>query len=182
MPDATLVVMSALRSRDLLPLAKAWLAGRVRAAQADPARFIAAALQVTFACHSATLDVARVDSLPQRGSCPVCGSMPVGAVVTASQAGSRHTLSTLRPVRLCLDSCPRRLDRPRGIAWPCTVLHGRHRVARPRPARIATVTSRCPVKIPICRWNRWPTTGRCSTSPCWWWRPAMRDFGRARWS
>ncbi|HUB16872.1 MAG TPA: formate dehydrogenase accessory protein FdhE [Acetobacteraceae bacterium] len=84
MPDATLAVLQELRSRDPLPLAAVWLAGRVQAADTGPALFIAAALQVIFACRAAALDVARVNLLPQRGLCPVCGSMPVGAMVTAS--------------------------------------------------------------------------------------------------
>jgi len=53
MPDATLAALQELRSHDLLPLAAVWFAGRVQAADAGPALFIAAALEVTFARHAA---------------------------------------------------------------------------------------------------------------------------------
>lgn len=65
-------------------LAEAFLSGVLEAHQIGAALYIAAALQVHYTSMAATLAADSLRLLPQRGSCPACGSTPVSAIVTAS--------------------------------------------------------------------------------------------------
>ena len=71
-PSATLTAIDRLRQYDVgtvEALADAYLCANVPAGEADIALFVAAALQVYFAYCAATLPVAALHLLPQRGLC-----------------------------------------------------------------------------------------------------------------
>jgi FdhE protein len=63
-------------------LADDFLHGCVDTADAGAALYVAAALQVYFTRHAASLPASSLRLLPQRGLCPCCGSTPVAGVVT----------------------------------------------------------------------------------------------------
>jgi FdhE protein len=87
LPTQARAVQVSLRTRDAASvedLADGFLRGGVDQADAGAALYVAAALQVYFTRLAATLPVASLRLLPQRGLCPCCGSTPVAGVVTAS--------------------------------------------------------------------------------------------------
>jgi FdhE protein len=87
LPAQARAVQLSLRERDAASveaLADGFLRGGVDQADAGAALYVAAALQVYFTRLAATLPVASLRLLPQRGLCPCCGSTPVAGVVTAS--------------------------------------------------------------------------------------------------
>jgi FdhE protein len=99
-PAAARAVMASLRDRgvDVVEaLADNVLKGRVDAANAGAALYVAAALQVYFTRLAASLPVASLQLLPQRGLCPCCGSTPVAGAVTASgqTPGTRYLYCSL---------------------------------------------------------------------------------------
>jgi FdhE protein len=69
-------------SKSVEALADSFLDGRVEAADAGAALFMAAALQVHYTRLAASLPISHVHLLPQRGLCPCCGSTPVAGVIT----------------------------------------------------------------------------------------------------
>jgi FdhE protein len=71
-------------------LADRFLRGAVDSAEAGPALYVAAALQVYFTRLAAELPLASLRLLPRRGLCPCCGSTPVSGMVTASGQGARY--------------------------------------------------------------------------------------------
>jgi FdhE protein len=78
-------------------LAEAFLHGKVEAAQAGAALYIAAAVQVYFTRMAASLPVSSLRLLEQRGLCPCCGSTPSAGFVTASghTPGARYLYCSL---------------------------------------------------------------------------------------
>lgn len=84
MPGAARAVLDELRTQDPHRLARACLAGSLRGREVGAAVFVAAVLQVAFACHAAGLDAASLHLLPQRSLCLVCGSTPVAGMITAA--------------------------------------------------------------------------------------------------
>jgi FdhE protein len=86
-PAAAQAVIADLRKRDagaLEALADDFLHGHVQSADVGAALYVAAALQVYFTRAAATLPVAELRLLPQRGLCPCCGSTPGAGLITAS--------------------------------------------------------------------------------------------------
>ena len=84
-PTQARSVMEGLRSREAAAverLADDFLSGGVASADTGAALYVAAALQVYFTCLAATLPLAELRLLPERGLCPCCGSTPVSGVVT----------------------------------------------------------------------------------------------------
>jgi FdhE protein len=99
-PPQALAIMAELRAADAAAierLADAFLHGHVGAAQAGPALYIAAALQVYFTRMAASLPVSSLRLLEQRGLCPCCGSTPSAGLVTASgqTPGARYLYCSL---------------------------------------------------------------------------------------
>jgi FdhE protein len=95
MPAPAQAIIARLRQSDaaaLEDLADRFLNGAVDAAEAGPALYVAAALQVHFTRLTAALPAPSLRLLPQRGLCPCCGSTPVAGLVTASGAspGARY--------------------------------------------------------------------------------------------
>jgi FdhE protein len=87
MPEQARAVIAQLRARDagaIEHLAGAFLHGHIVPADAGPALHVAAALQVYFTHMAASLPVADLRLLPQRGLCPCCGSTPIAGVITAT--------------------------------------------------------------------------------------------------
>jgi FdhE protein len=100
LPAQARAVQLSLRARDAASveaLADGFLRGGVDSADAGAALYVAAALQVYFTRLAATLPVASLRLLPQRGLCPCCGSTPVAGVVTASgqTPGARYLYCSL---------------------------------------------------------------------------------------
>ncbi len=87
LPPAAATVIATLRGRDagtIEALADSFLHGRVDAADAGAAFWIAGALQVYFTRLAAGLRADSLRLLEQRGLCPSCGSTPSASVVRAS--------------------------------------------------------------------------------------------------
>ncbi|HEV7777861.1 MAG TPA: formate dehydrogenase accessory protein FdhE [Luteibacter sp.] len=87
LPLATQDAMEQLRHGEaatLDRLADHFLRGGLTAADAGPAVFVAAALQVYFTCSAACLKVEDLRLLEERALCPCCGSPSVAGVITAS--------------------------------------------------------------------------------------------------
>ena len=100
LPAQARAVVQSLRGRDpasVEDLADGFLRGGVDQADAGAALYVAAALQVYFTRLAATLPVASLRLLPQRGLCPCCGSTSVAGVVTASgqTPGARYLYCSL---------------------------------------------------------------------------------------
>ncbi len=78
-------------------LADSFLRGSLRADDAGPALYVAAALQVYFTRIAGGLDASTLRLLLQRGLCPCCGSSPVSGVITASgrTPGTRYLYCSL---------------------------------------------------------------------------------------
>jgi FdhE protein len=100
LPTQVRAVQLSLRDRDAASveaLADSFLRGGVDSADAGAALYVAAALQVYFTRLAASLPVASLQLLPQRGLCPCCGSTPVAGVVTASgqTPGTRYLYCSL---------------------------------------------------------------------------------------
>ena len=92
-PAPARAVMVSLRDSQAGPvesLADRFLRGAVDSAEAGPALYVAAALQVYFTRLAAELPLASLRLLPRRGLCPCCGSTPVSGMVTASGQGARY--------------------------------------------------------------------------------------------
>ncbi len=94
-PDSAQSVMRAVRRLDVAgveALADGFLHGAVDSADAGPALYVAAALQVYFTRLAGGLNVESLRLLPQRNLCPCCGSSPVAGVVTGAGAapGTRY--------------------------------------------------------------------------------------------
>jgi FdhE protein len=94
-PAQALAVIAELRAADAATiegLADTFLHGQIGTAQAGPALYIAAALQVYFTRLAAQLPVSSLRLLEQRGLCPCCGSTPSAGFVTASgqTSGARY--------------------------------------------------------------------------------------------
>jgi FdhE protein len=86
-PAPARAIIDSLRNRDasaIETLADAFLHGTLQAADAGPALYIAAALQVYFTRLAAQLPAASLRLLPERGLCPCCGSTPIAGLITAS--------------------------------------------------------------------------------------------------
>ncbi|MBY0383319.1 MAG: formate dehydrogenase accessory protein FdhE [Xanthobacteraceae bacterium] len=86
-PPQAVAVMSDLRARDpaaIEKLADAFLHGRIEVSEAGCALYVAGALQVHFTRMAASLPVASLRLLDQRGLCPCCGSTPSAGLVMAS--------------------------------------------------------------------------------------------------
>ena len=100
LPPAAATVIANLRGRGAgatEALADSFLHGRVDAADAGAAFWIAAALQVYFTRLAAGLRADALRLLEQRGLCPSCGSTPSAAVVRASgpTPGARYLYCSL---------------------------------------------------------------------------------------
>ncbi|WFU73416.1 formate dehydrogenase accessory protein FdhE [Bradyrhizobium sp. CB2312] len=78
-------------------MADEFLHGSIDTADAAPALYIAAALQVYFSHMAAKLEVNSLRLLPQRGLCPCCGSTPSVGLVTATGQipGARYLCCSL---------------------------------------------------------------------------------------
>jgi FdhE protein len=99
-PSQARAVAAELRAADVATverLADAFLNGRLEAAQAGPALYVAAALQVYFTRMAARLTVGSLRLLEQRGLCPCCGSTPSAGFVTATgqTPGARYLYCSL---------------------------------------------------------------------------------------
>jgi FdhE protein len=80
-------VVAGLRAREpgaIETLADQFLQGNVETADAGPALYVAAALQVYFTRMAASLPLTALRLLSQRGLCPCCGSTPSAGLVTAT--------------------------------------------------------------------------------------------------
>jgi FdhE protein len=100
MPPQIQAVVAGLRLRrpvEIETLADQFLHGNIEAADAGPALYIAAALQVYFTRMAASLPVTALRLLPQRGLCPCCGSTPSAGLVTATgqTPGARYLYCSL---------------------------------------------------------------------------------------
>ena len=87
LPAEAEAVLARLSQRDdpaLDTLADTCLRGTVAAGHAGEAMYATAALQVYFATLAAGLFPNALRLLPQRGRCPVCGSVPVAGVIAAA--------------------------------------------------------------------------------------------------
>ena len=87
LPPAAATVIASLRRRgadEAETLANAFLRGKLDPADAGPAFWIAAALQVYFTCLAARLTAEALRLLEQRGLCPCCGSTPSAGIVRVS--------------------------------------------------------------------------------------------------
>jgi FdhE protein len=87
LPDATRQVANRLRGKtpDMLEsLADRCIQGHVVRDQSGEALYIIAALQVYFVGSAASIDVASLRVLENRGLCPVCGCTPTSSIVTTS--------------------------------------------------------------------------------------------------
>lgn len=99
-PAEARTVMQDLRTWEpaaLEKLADDFLSGGVAPADMGPVLYVAAALQVYFACLADQLTAADLRLLPERGLCPCCGSPPASGVVTASgrTPGTRYLYCSL---------------------------------------------------------------------------------------
>jgi FdhE protein len=81
---AAIVHLSKADAEGIESLADAFLHGRLDAADAASALYVAAALQVYFTRMAARLPLPSLHLLKERGLCPVCGSTPSAGLVTAS--------------------------------------------------------------------------------------------------
>jgi FdhE protein len=93
-------------------LADQFLHGNVEAADAGPVLYVAAALQVYFTRMAASLPIAALRLLPQRGLCPCCGSTPSAGLVTATgqTPGARY---------LCCSLCATAWNHVRTVCITC---------------------------------------------------------------
>jgi FdhE protein len=99
-PSSAAAVIAELRRRDAADteaLADAFLRGGVNPADAGAVFWIAAALQVYFACLAQTLQAADLRLLERRDLCPCCGSTSSAGLVTASgqNPGARYLYCSL---------------------------------------------------------------------------------------
>ncbi|SFV33734.1 formate dehydrogenase accessory protein FdhE [Hyphomicrobium facile] len=80
----TIIKVRSSTTETIEDLADGFLRDTVRGADAGPALYVAAALQVYFTRLAGSLDASALRLLPQRGLCPCCGSTSVSGLITAS--------------------------------------------------------------------------------------------------
>lgn len=100
MPEGSAASIDELRlsSADAIEgLAHDFLCGSIDSNDAVRALYVAAALQVYFTLAAASLRAPLLRLLPDRGTCPCCGSTPVSGLITASgrTPGTRYLYCSL---------------------------------------------------------------------------------------
>lgn len=96
LPEQTLEVLGNLRGGNdahIDTLARLYLAQAVTPPWEGEMLFVAAALQVEFACMAAQFERSALHPLDAAGLCPVCGSAPVAGVVVADESQGRRYLT-----------------------------------------------------------------------------------------